>query len=113
MKCATCTEKPIDAAEVILPNNHVVDSTNPIEADGPAPKCPTMEASMKNINTLVICANIDGILNETMRFILSAVVNGFPLRIASSSMSLFFCLAISLLQMQNDVFALNSHKVLS
>ena len=65
--------------------SHVVDSIKPILAEAAAPRCPTMEASMKNIIMLVICASIDGILNPIIRLSFSPVVIGSPLRIDAIS----------------------------
>ena len=89
IKWATCTEKPIEAAAVTLPNSHVVLSTKPIEADASVPKWPTMEASIKNINTVVICARIDGILNSTIKLSFSPRVNVLFSRIFANKASLF------------------------
>ena len=66
MKCATCTEKPIFAAEASPPISHPVVSTSPMEAEALAPRCPTIEASMKNITVAEICARMEGILRLTM-----------------------------------------------
>ena len=69
--------------------NHVVLSTKPIEADASVPKWPTMEASIKNINTVVICARIDGILNSTIKLSFSPRVNVLFSRIFANKASLF------------------------
>ena len=87
MKWATCTEKPIDAAAVTLLTNQVVLSTKPIDADGLVPKCPTIDASMKNISTVVIWARIDGILNCTIKLSFSPFVMTLPSRMLASSAS--------------------------
>ena len=89
MKWETCTEKPIDAALITLPISHVVDSTKPILAEASAPRCPTMEASMKNIMTVVIWANIEGILKLTISLSFSFCGMGWPLRMFANSASLF------------------------
>lgn len=98
MKCATWTEKPIDAALVILPNSHVDDSTRPMDADACAPRRPTIEASIKNIITLVICARMDGMLNPIIRFSFSLPVIGLPSRIAASNMSVFLMFNVFLFE---------------
>ena len=95
MKCATCTLKPIEVAEVRLPKSHVDDSTSPHAAAASTPIRPTIAWSMKNIITLVICANIEGILNKYIKLSFSAFVIASPLRILPSSMSLFFFANIS------------------
>lgn len=87
IKWATCTEKPMDAEAVMLPNNQVVLSTKPIDADGLVPKCPTIDASMKNISTVVIWARIDGILNCTIKLSFSPFVMLLPSRMLASSAS--------------------------
>ena len=90
MKWATCTEKPSDAALVMLPMSHVVLSTRPMAAEAPAPKWPTIEASMKNMSTAVTCAKIDGMLRLTISLSLSLVVIDRPSRMSASNASLFF-----------------------
>ena len=54
------------AAEANPPISQPVVSTNPMAAEALAPKCPTIEASMKNITVADICARIEGILKLTM-----------------------------------------------
>ena len=49
------------------PMSQVVLSIRPMLADASAPRCPTMEASIKNIITVVIWARIEGMLNPTIR----------------------------------------------
>ena len=66
IKWATCTEKPMFAADPNPPISHPVVSTSPIAAEAFAPRCPTIDASMKNITVADICAKIDGILKLTM-----------------------------------------------
>lgn len=90
MKCATCTENPIEVADVIPPISHVVVSTMPIAAEARAPKLPTMAWSMKNMTTAESCASMDGILSERRRRILSLPDIILPLRISARSCSLFF-----------------------
>ena len=90
MKWAACTENPSDMALVMLLKSQVVDSTRPMLAEASAPKCPTMEASMKNIITLVICASIDGILNSTIKLSFSLVLRACPSRILASNLSVVF-----------------------
>ena len=46
MEWATCTEKPVAAAEQVPPKSHVVVETKPMEAAALAPKLPTMAASI-------------------------------------------------------------------
>ena len=90
MKWAACTENPSDMALVMLLKSQVVDSTRPMLAEASAPKCPTMEASMKNIITLVICANIEGMLKSTIKLSFSRVVSASPPLILASSLSVVF-----------------------
>ena len=63
---ATCTENPMFAAEASPPISHPVVSTSPMAAEAFAPRCPTIEASMKNITVAEICARMLGILNCVM-----------------------------------------------
>lgn len=72
----------------MLPSSHEEDSTKPIDADACAPKEPTIDASMKNISTLVTYANIEGILNPIIRLSFSAPVMDFPSRICVNNLSL-------------------------
>ena len=81
MKCATCTENPIFAAEARPPISHPVVSTSPMAAEALAPRCPTIEASMKNITVAEICARILGILRLMMSQSLSLCVIVRPSRI--------------------------------
>lgn len=83
MKCATCTENPVAAALSKLPINQVVDSISPMLAEASAPRCPTMEASMKNIITVEICANIEGMLSPTIRLSFSRRAMSRPKRMDS------------------------------
>ena len=78
------------AALVMLPISHVVLSIRPIDAEASAPKCPTIAASMKNMSTLVICANIDGMLRLTMSCSFSVIVICAPLRMLASKASVLF-----------------------
>ena len=88
MKWATCTEKPMETAVEILPQSHVDDSISPIAAEARVPRWPTMAASMKNISTVVICANIEGMLKSTIRLNISLrVISSWP-RIFASNISL-------------------------
>ena len=95
MKWAVCTEKPIEAAPASPPKSQMALSTKPMAAGASAPRLPTIAWSMKNIITLVICANIEGILNKYIKLSFSAFVIASPLRILPSSMSLFFFANIS------------------
>ena len=95
IKCATCTEKPVEAAINTLPNNQIVGSMRPILAEAAVPRCPTMLASMKNIITVVSCANIDGILKLTMSRSFSPRVMGNPLRMLANNLSLLLLPNIS------------------
>ena len=81
MKCATCTENPMLAADARPPSSHVVVSTRPMAAEARAPRCPTIEASMKNITVAEICARILGMERLTMRRSFSPCVIVFPSRI--------------------------------
>ena len=78
-----------------LPMSHAVDSISPMLAEASAPKCPTMPASMKNIITVVICANIDGTLKLTMSRSFSPCVMGNPLRMLANNLSLLLLPNIS------------------
>ena len=66
MKWATCTENPSEAAWASPPMSHPVVSTSPMDAEALAPRCPTIEASMKNITVAEICARMEGILRLTI-----------------------------------------------
>ena len=66
MKCATWTEKPRLAAEASPPMSQVVVSTSPMAAVAFSPRCPTIDASMKNITVAEICAKMLGILRLTI-----------------------------------------------
>ena len=81
MKWATCTEKPIFAAEARPPISQPEVSTIPMAAEAFAPRCPTIEASMKNITVAEICARIEGILRLTMSQSFSLCVIVRPSRI--------------------------------
>ena len=89
MKWATCTEKPVAKALSRLPISQVVDSMSPMLAEASAPKCPTIEASIKNIMTVEICASMEGILKPTMRFSFSPRCMERPARIDSIRYSVF------------------------
>ena len=58
--CATCTEKPAAHAVIAPPNSHVEEDTKPIEALAPAPKTPTIAASIYCITISEICARMPG-----------------------------------------------------
>ena len=75
------TEKPIEAAEASPPISHPVVSTMPMAADALAPRCPTIDASMKNITVADICARIEGILRLTISLSFSLCVISRPSRI--------------------------------
>ena len=81
IKWATCTEKPILAAEARPPISHPVVSTSPMAAEAFAPRWPTMEASIKNITVADICARILGILSWMMSDSFSWLVISRPSRI--------------------------------
>ena len=81
IKCATCTEKPMLAAEASPPISHPVVSTSPMAAEAFAPRWPTMEASIKNITVADICARILGILSWMMSDSFSWLVISRPSRI--------------------------------
>ena len=80
MKCATCTENPMFAAEPSPPISQPVVSTSPMAAEAFAPRCPTIEASMKNITVAEICARMEGILKLTMSHSFSRCVIVRPSR---------------------------------
>ena len=66
MKCATWTENPREAACDRPPMSQPVVSTSPMAAEAFAPRCPTIEASMKNITVAEICARMEGMDRLTM-----------------------------------------------
>ena len=66
------------AAEARPPISHPVDSTSPMAAEALAPRCPTIEASMKNITVADICARMEGILKLAMSQSFSLCVIVFP-----------------------------------
>ena len=80
MEWATCTENPMLAAEASPPSSHPVVSTSPMAAEARAPKCPTIEASMKNMMVADICANMDGILRLMISLSFSPCVISRPSR---------------------------------
>ena len=86
---ATCTAKPIAEALITEPTSHSVLSIKPIDAEAAEPKWPTMAASMKNISTIEIWANMDGILSSTIRLNFSRVVISCPSRMQANSFSVF------------------------
>ena len=61
--CATCTEKPVAAAEHNPLKSHVVVDTKPIDAEAFAPKLPTIAASMYCMTIEDNCAMIAGTLS--------------------------------------------------
>lgn len=73
----------VAAALSKLPMSQLVDSISPMLAEASAPRCPTMDASMKNIITVEICASMEGILNPTMRLSFSLRAIALPSRIDS------------------------------
>ena len=94
IKWETCTANPIAVALNTEPTSHIVLSIKPIDAEAAEPKCPTIAASMKNIITIEIWANIDGILSSTIRLNFSRVVISFPLRIWTNSFSVFLAFSM-------------------
>ena len=90
IKWATCTENPSEAAWASPPISHPVVSTSPMAAEAFAPRCPTIEASMKNITVAEICARIEGILRLTMSQSFSRWLIVRPSRMYDRSSSLFF-----------------------
>ena len=90
MKCATCTEKPMFAADARPPISQPVVSTSPMAAEALAPRWPTIEASIKNMTVAEICARIEGILRLTMSQSFSLWVIVRPSRMYDRSSSLFF-----------------------
>ena len=64
--CATCTEKPVAAALQVPQKSQVVVDTSPMLAAAPAPKRPTMAASMYCMAMADICATMLGILSSTV-----------------------------------------------
>lgn len=113
MKWATCTEKPMDAATVTLPNSQVVLSTKPIDADGLVPKCPTIDASMKNISTVVIWARMDGMLNCTIKLSFSPFVITLPSRMLANSASVLVVENISFLYVAKTAQAEDKESLLA
>ena len=65
------------------PISHPVVSTNPMAAEARAPRCPTIEASMKNMMVAEICARMLGILRLTMSHSFSRCVMVRPSRMAA------------------------------
>ena len=95
MQCATCTEKPMAAAEHSPPNSHVLVDIRPMDADAFAPRLPTIEASMYCMAMDDSCVIMAGMLSSTVRWICSLRVSGLPSRMRASRRSvvpvLFIC----------------------
>ena len=66
MRCATCTEKPVAAAEQMPENSHVVVDISPMDAEAFAPRLPTMEASMYCMAMDDSCAMMAGPLSRAV-----------------------------------------------
>jgi hypothetical protein len=80
MAWATCTEKPMEHADVRPAKSHDADSTSPMDAEALAPRCPTIDASMKNMTVADSWARIDGILRLTISLSFSPCVISRPSR---------------------------------
>lgn len=88
MRWATCTENPCAAAIANPPKIQVVVETRPMEAEGLAPRLPTIDASMNCSSTDATCAIMAG----PQRYIVSRTccpsASGSPSRILPKSISL-------------------------
>jgi hypothetical protein len=73
-----------------LPKSHVDDSTKPHAAAASTLMRPTMAWSMKNINTLVSCANIEGMLNWKIKLSIWPLVMGLFSLINANNWSLLY-----------------------
>ena len=65
MRWATCTEKPVAAAEHSPPSSQVVLATRPMAAEALAPRLPTMVASIYCMAVEESCASTAGMLRRT------------------------------------------------
>ena len=84
---ATCTEKPEHAPAVKPPRIHVLVEMRPMDAEGFAPRRPTMPASMYCISIDEVWARIAGRLSITASIICCLMVICRPPRIIASNMS--------------------------
>lgn len=84
MAWATWTEKPVATAEQVPPKSHVVVDTKPMEAAAPAPKLPTIAASIYCMTMEDNCAMMAGMLNFHVKLNCWPNVMGWPLRISAS-----------------------------
>ena len=65
-RCATCTEKPVVAAEHSPQKSQSVVDMSPMDADALAPRLPTIAASMYCMATVEICAMMAGTLSRAV-----------------------------------------------
>ena len=102
MRCATCTEKPWDAAMAKPMKIQVVVDTSPMEAAGLAPRLPTIDASMNCSSTEASWARIAGPHKSRVSLTCCPVVSACPFRIRPSNMSLLSDIHAKLRKKETD-----------
>ena len=91
--CATCTEKPDATARMTPPKSQVLEETSPMAAEAPAPRTPTMAASIYCMMISEICARMAGMLRRYTKEIRSPRDISSFLRIrAVKSNSVIICI---------------------